>query len=219
MPRELEPLTGERAAELAAIIEGFPSHADCPAVDCTAAEIARYLRAFADTVELLRAECGGWTSTVVALLEHPTDEVRAKARDMLDDIGNVGPAFLAEMISRRKLNERFATLLDALADPERSHPETVCERCHRANVWSWHAPSPLWNAVMRDPVTGTDVYSIVCPVCFAELVEAKGLGLRIDGAHRLVWCFAPHRLDVVALWADPDGRVWDVAQCLWVDPQ
>ena len=97
-------------------------------------------------------------------------------------------------------------------------PETTCQRCERSNVWSWHAPSPLWNAVMRDPETGTDSWSIVCPPCFSELAERKNIGgPTIDGRRRLVWCFRPHDLDVADLWSDRDGRTWDDRKCLWVD--
>jgi len=86
-----------------------------------------------------------------------------------------------------------------------NHPE-ACERCDRGNA-TWHAPSPLWNAVMRDPTTGHDRYSIVCPLCFADLAAEMGFDYS--------WHFGPHE-DVSGLWADADGRVWDAAVCLWV---
>lgn len=88
------------------------------------------------------------------------------------------------------------------------HPEATCERCRCPNVRRWHAPSPLWNAVMRSD--GADAYGIVCPVCFAELAEARGVTVES-------WCFRPHGLDVASLWVDGDGRRWDPDQCLWVD--
>lgn len=56
------------------------------------------------------------------------------------------------------------------------HPEDTCERCGRPNVENWHAPSPLWNAVMREPETGVDRFNVVCPGCFALLVQEKGIG-------------------------------------------
>lgn len=93
------------------------------------------------------------------------------------------------------------------ADPE--HPEATCERCGRPNAPTWHAPSPLWNAVLRDPATGADAFSVLCPPCFAELAEARGL--------RYYWHFGPHA-DVAALWTDRDGRAFDAGQCMWVDP-
>ena len=80
------------------------------------------------------------------------------------------------------------------ADPwlASGHPEAQCQRCDGPNVWSWFAPSPLWNAVMRDPETGDDAYGIVCPVCFAELAALKGIGGSvIDGLPRWTWRFAP----------------------------
>lgn len=88
------------------------------------------------------------------------------------------------------------------------HPEAFCQRCRRPNVWSWHAPSPLWNRVMRNSVTGEDRYSVVCPPCFAELA-ATLIG-------DVTWCFKPHDVEVRALWKDGDGREWDAEQCLWV---
>lgn len=98
-----------------------------------------------------------------------------------------------------------------------AHPEETCQRCHNQNVYSWHAPSPLWNAVMRDKETGTDVYSVVCPTCFSRLVEEAGIGsFTADGASRTIWCFKPHNLKVETLWIDPDGRVWDSSECLWM---
>jgi hypothetical protein len=74
---------------------------------------------------------------------------------------------------------------------------------------------------MRDPATGADRFSIVCPPCFAELVEELGIGNDIDGRQRLVWCFRPHYgegfLDVSGLWEDETGRVWDPEKCLWTE--
>lgn len=93
-----------------------------------------------------------------------------------------------------------------------AHPEATCQRCGRPNVWSWHAPSPLWNAVLRDPATGEDEWSIICPVCFAELAGESGV---LEGAS--VWHFAPHDLDVAGLWDDGDGRVWDAEHCMWIE--
>lgn len=91
----------------------------------------------------------------------------------------------------------------------RSRPaEATCEKCQRPNVWSWHAPSPLWNAVMRDRETGADRYGIVCPPCFEELAR--------EVIGRAVWCFKPHDMDVRHLWEDSDGREWSEAECRWI---
>lgn len=109
----------------------------------------------------------------------------------------------------------------AVEDPwfRDGHPETTCERCKRPNVWSWSAPSPLWNAVMRDPETGQDRYGIVCPPCFAELAALKGIGGNvIDGLPRWTWRFSPDGVDVTDLWTDLDGRVWNTETWLWEEP-
>lgn len=90
-----------------------------------------------------------------------------------------------------------------------AHPEAACERCGRPNAGSWHAPSPLWNAVLRDP-SGSDAWDVLCPQCFAELADSV-LGPQ-------VWCLRPHDLDVAPLWSDADGRLWDSERCLWVAP-
>jgi len=92
------------------------------------------------------------------------------------------------------------------------HPEEVCGRCGGPNLWSWHAPSPLWNAVMRR-ADGTDEWQIVCPQCFAELAAAKGV---IDAM--TVWCLRPDSGVIVDLPStDADGRRWDPERCLWRD--
>jgi hypothetical protein len=72
---------------------------------------------------------------------------------------------------------------------------------------------------MRDPVTGEDAWSIVCPPCFAELAEDKGVGgAVIDGKPRWIWHFEPDGVDVTPLWEDRDGRVWSSEDCLWIEP-
>lgn len=50
--------------------------------------------------------------------------------------------------------------------------ESGCERCGRSNP-VWFGPSPLWNQVMR---AFEGKWNVVCPICFAELAEAKGIG-------------------------------------------
>ena len=93
------------------------------------------------------------------------------------------------------------------------HPETFCQRCGRPNLRAWHAPSPLWNAVMRSP-DGSDEWSIVCPQCFAELAAEKGI-VRDD---LTVWCLRPDQGVVVELpTVFGDGRVWDAERCQWVE--
>lgn len=47
------------------------------------------------------------------------------------------------------------------------HPEDLCDKCGRPNI-SWCTDSELWNRVAGE-------YSILCPVCFAEMAEAAGV--------------------------------------------
>lgn len=58
---------------------------------------------------------------------------------------------------------------------ERGHPEGTCQRCGGPNV-CWYAPSHVWNAVLRPAGLKPDLYSIVCPTCFAALATAAGVG-------------------------------------------
>lgn len=90
------------------------------------------------------------------------------------------------------------------------HPETWCEICGGANV-AWCAPSPIWNAVMRDgDITRADEYGIVCPRCFAVRAEALGVaGL---------WRLDAEYVHVPLVTVTPSGRVWDSERWLWVEP-
>lgn len=95
---------------------------------------------------------------------------------------------------------------------ETIHPEATCQRCKGPNLRAWHAPSPLWNAVMRDAEDLELRWSIVCPQCFAALASAKGV-LDVTA----IWCLRPDQGVIVELPThDPDGRRWDPERCLWV---
>lgn len=92
-----------------------------------------------------------------------------------------------------------------------THPEP-CECCGGDNI-TWHAPSPLWNAVIRGgSIVGDDEFGIVCPLCFVQLAEAKGVVTR--GGWRLM----PEVVDVELETTTPSGRTWDAESWLWVDP-
>jgi hypothetical protein len=139
---------------------------------------------------------------------------------LLEDAAVRPVTFTDEALERAGFRTGAARTAVVSEDPwlTSDHPEARCERCGRPNVWSWAAPSPLWNAVMRDPATGQDEFSIVCPPCFAELTALKGLGG--SSFHRLprwTWRFAPEGVDVANLWVDADGRVWDDKRWLWVE--
>lgn len=91
------------------------------------------------------------------------------------------------------------------------HPEHHCARCGGPNI-TWHAPSPLWNEVMRGgDINAAELYDgIVCPVCFAQLAEAQGIaGLwRVDAA----------RVAVPLVTTTPSGRVWNAETWMWDQP-
>jgi hypothetical protein len=82
-----------------------------------------------------------------------------------------------------------------------ARPEDSCQRCGGANP-VWTAPSPLWNAVIREgSINGVETYSVVCPSCFAALAEEQGIAVS-------AWRF----------YVTPTGRVWNPETWLWDDP-
>lgn len=98
-------------------------------------------------------------------------------------------------------------ILDAL-HPADLHPEDYCHRCH-GPLPSWHAPSPLWNMVMR--TEGSDIYNgIVCPNCFGVLAREKGITDYL--------CVTTHNAEVALPSVSEGGRLWDPDRCMWVDP-
>lgn len=87
------------------------------------------------------------------------------------------------------------------------------EHCHRCGAHNpcWHAPSPLWNAIMRggsidgDPIFG----DMVCATCFTALAEERGLAS--------IWRLTADVVNVPLETVTPSGRVWDDRQGLWID--
>lgn len=73
----------------------------------------------------------------------------------------------------------------------------------------WCAPSPLWNAVMRGgSVNGVEEFDgIVCPVCFAQLAEQRGIAS--------VWRLSAEQVHVPLETVTPSGRTWDSDAWLW----
>lgn len=104
----------------------------------------------------------------------------------------------------------MSALLSSTDGPA-SHPEATCGRCGGPNV-GWHAPSPLWNQVMRGgDINGTDLFGgIVCPTCFAVLAEQAGIAS--------MWTLRAERVHVELQTVTPSGRVWDEATQLWQEP-
>lgn len=86
-----------------------------------------------------------------------------------------------------------------------------CNRCER-DYRMWHAPSPLWNAVMRGGcIDGPWEFSeMICPNCFMEMAEDRGVA---DG-FRVVADNVRVPLQTVT----PSGRVWDDKRQLWIQP-
>ena len=44
----------------------------------------------------------------------------------------------------------------------------ICKRCHRRNVIGFTVEDAVWKAVAGD-------YTLLCPTCFDELAEEKGI--------------------------------------------
>lgn len=91
------------------------------------------------------------------------------------------------------------------------HPEDCCRRCGGPNV-NWHAPSPLWNAVMRGgSIDGPwEFGELICPTCFCVLAEERGVAdsFAIVSRNTLV------PLETTT----PSGRTWDDERQLWIEP-
>jgi hypothetical protein len=106
-----------------------------------------------------------------------------------------------------------ADLLLATLDPSGEAKEGFehCHRCGRGNTL-WHAPSPLWNAVMRGgSIDGEPKHDdLVCATCFMQLAEEAGVA-----SHFKVFA---ERVNVELETTTPSGRVWDEERQLWVDP-
>lgn len=50
----------------------------------------------------------------------------------------------------------------------REHPEDFCDKCKRPNI-TWFADNDVWNRVVDN------VGIILCPVCFVQMAEEKGV--------------------------------------------
>lgn len=78
--------------------------------------------------------------------------------------------------------------------------ELICQRCncpHRV----WSAASPLWNATVRSGcINGDEEYAFLCPNCFMELAEDRG----VASLFRVTAERTAH-LQLVT----PSGRVWN----------
>jgi hypothetical protein len=88
------------------------------------------------------------------------------------------------------------------------HPEDICHRCGGPN-FTWFAPSPLWNEVMRGgDINAADQFDgIVCPTCFAVMAEEAGIAQ--------VWQLSAQEVYCTLRTTTPSGRTWNKATWLW----
>jgi hypothetical protein len=86
----------------------------------------------------------------------------------------------------------------------------ACRRCGSENP-PWFAPSPVWNAVMRNgSIENPDDWGgIVCATCFTVLAEEKDIAS--------LWRLIPERVEVELETVTPSGRVWDEGSFKWID--
>lgn len=115
-----------------------------------------------------------------------------------------------------KLGRRYVSMWEEVANPVDAqptdrHPESYCHRCGGPN-FTWSAPSPLWNHVMRGgSIDGPWQWDeIICPVCFVQLAEAAGMASS--------WRLYAERVNVELETVTPSGRAWNPDTWLWGDP-
>jgi hypothetical protein len=56
----------------------------------------------------------------------------------------------------------------------------VCKRCHRRNVIGFSVDDATWAAV-------ADAYHVLCPTCFDELAEEKGVTYQFAEVFPVSW--------------------------------
>lgn len=90
--------------------------------------------------------------------------------------------------------------------------ESVCEWCLGPNV-VWIAPSPLWNAVVRDDgsINGGEEAAFLCPRCFAVRAEERGIACD--------WRLTAQRVAVPLETVTPSGRRWNDVTWRFDDPE
>lgn len=144
----------------------------------------------------------------------PTALVRVEWGVVLDDLGSTDVYDTREEAEARAVRDSTVVRIETWRvgsggqpGEDDRHPEAYCHRCGGPNI-TWWAPSPVWNYVMGYPDEAHD--GIVCPLCFAELAEAKGAS---EG-----WRVEPGRWPEGVSLVHTDGRVWDDRAGLWVDP-
>lgn len=79
--------------------------------------------------------------------------------------------------------------------------DSWCRRCTGYNP-CWVAPSPLWNAVMREHGGGPEKFSgIVCPGCFVQLAQEAGIAE--------IWRLYTPDPQIKLELTDREGWIWD----------
>jgi hypothetical protein len=123
----------------------------------------------------------------------------------------VDEAFSQPTGEQESISSVLADQANALATGEQEGEAENCKRCGRGNS-VWFAPSPLWNAVMRDgSIDGEPKYNdLVCASCFIHLAEEQGIA-----THFRVFA---EQVNVELETTTPSGCVWDEGRQLWAEP-
>ena len=191
-------------------------------------EIAERLRARADRLQ--RSIDNGSFNPVDELRERTDQEIAdgRRAAQLLqapaltsEDRDRLREAVYREISADKRVgladypDHLLIAALDWAFDQDQAEPEGIgfehCKRCGRGNT-IWHAPSPLWNAVMRGgSIDGDPLYGdLVCATCFMELAEQRDIA---SGFKVLA-----DRVNVELETTTPSGRVWDDERQLWTEP-
>ncbi len=111
------------------------------------------MKAQAEGIERLKKELRGWHHVVIDC---------ERAFRLEDTAESPLTSNLANICSDKRIEIERLQALEGKTD----HPEHKCQRCGGRNI-NWYANNNLWNEVNGSP------NGILCPICFAEMAEAK----------------------------------------------
>lgn len=136
-----------------------------------------------DRIEKLEAERDELRKKVEEL-EHSVAWRKKTGNDMQERLEDAEEQAGKAERERDELEAQL-TALKSQVRKSGDHVEDTCQRCAGPNPF-WHAPNYLW-----DKVVGSEG-GILCPICFADLADQKGLDY--------YWVFAPideHTIGVI----------------------